>query len=555
MSENAFDSLIELSDLACFQVDSERRLVHWSAAAEHMTGFAAREVLGLPCVVGVRCEACLSGCGVFDHGEVRDVRLVLHHKDGTAVPVRKSGRTLRDADGHITGAIEVVVREPLASDGPARGLEHFARALGRHWLMADAAFRVVEASADLGPALGILPHRLREMPLQDLLGVELFGPSSAFRAAIAQGGRREGWRADLTLADGRTQPVSVSAGCFEPGPGSRASVFVMLRPERDPDVEAADIPMFEGIVGRSAPMQRIFRLIDLLHDNDATVLVSGPSGSGKELVARALHARSNRAKGPFVAVNCGALPADLLESELFGHVRGAFTGAVRDRQGRFELAQGGTLFLDEIGDLPLPLQVKLLRVLQEHTFERVGDARPVHVDVRVIAATHVDLPRAVAQRLFREDLYYRLRVVPIDVPPLRERREDLELLIQYLLLGIGRRRGRALRLSPGAMRRLLDHDWPGNVRELENALEFATAVCEGQTVQEADLPAEVGRERIVMAAPAVSPTAQRPAQESAEAARIEAALVQHHYQREAAALALGMSRSTLWRKMKQLRLG
>jgi transcriptional regulator with GAF, ATPase, and Fis domain len=269
----------------------------------------------------------------------------------------------------------------------------------------------------------------------------------------------------------------------------------------------------------------------------------------------------------------------LLESELFGHVRGAFTGAVRDRAGRFELAEGGTLFLDEIGDLALGLQAKILRFLQERTFERVGDTRTREVDVRVIAATHVDLVRAVAERKFREDLYYRLRVVPMEIPPLRDRREDLELLIRVFLERIGRERGRSLRLAPSASRALLTYNWPGNVRELQNALEYATTVCEGQTIHIKDLPAEVGRyggERMApVRGPAVPPSqsaadsapatipAAGPSRlagrglsptEMSEAEKILEELEAARYHRGLAAERLGMSRTTLWRKMKQYRL-
>jgi len=271
------------------------------------------------------------------------------------------------------------------------------------------------------------------------------------------------------------------------------------------------------------------------------VLLTGESGTGKEVVARAIHAHSPRSRGPFVAVNCGALPSDLLESELFGHVRGAFTGAIRDRVGRFELAAKGTLFLDEIGDLPLHLQVKLLRVLQERTFERVGESQSRTSDARIIAATHVDLTAAVRAGRFREDLYYRLRVVPIEIPPLRARREDIEPLARFLLARVAERQGRQLRFSPDTIRTLLDHSWAGNVRELENAIEYAVAVVKGQTILPDDLPPELGTVRR-------SDVEQEPV---SEAERIRAALESAQWRRDVAATKLHMSRSTLWRKMRE----
>jgi DNA-binding NtrC family response regulator len=286
--------------------------------------------------------------------------------------------------------------------------------------------------------------------------------------------------------------------------------------------------------------------------------VTGESGTGKELIARALHANSPRCTGPFVAVNCGALPGDLLESELFGHVRGAFTGAVRDRVGRFELARGGTLFLDEVGDMPLHLQVKLLRVLQERRFDRVGESVPRPMDARVIAATNVDLVDAIRAGRFRDDLYYRLRVVPIHVPPLRERVEDIPLIAQHLLAHIGGREGRALRLSPDTLAAMTRHDWPGNVRELGNALEYAVATCTGQTIQIENLPPELrhgveGAETVeVSALPSSAPLGHPTAEDPAERVRIVQALESARWSRGRAAELLGVSRSTLWRRMKEL---
>ena len=314
-------------------------------------------------------------------------------------------------------------------------------------------------------------------------------------------------------------------------------------------------------------MQRIFGLIEHLAESDATVLITGESGTGKELVARAIHVHSPRSKSPFVAVNSGAIPQDLLESELFGHVRGAFTGAVRNRVGRFELATGGTIFLDEVGDIPVHLQVKLLRVLQERTFERVGESESRTSDARVIAATNKDLRQAILNDSFREDLYYRLRVVPIEVPPLRNRREDIEPLARHLLTRVGARHDRSVRLSPDAMRALLRYSWPGNVRELENALEYAVAVSRSQTIHPQDLPLEIsGAEPLPVtitrpfrpspepeAAPDPPPgtSVEISIETDPEYERIRSALETHQWRRSESAEALGMSRTTLWRKMRE----
>jgi len=252
---------------------------------------------------------------------------------------------------------------------------------------------------------------------------------------------------------------------------------------------------FAGAVGRSAAMQEAHRLIEQAARLDITVLLTGETGTGKELAARAVHLNSARRERPFVAVNCGALPTELVESELFGHGKGAFTGAAQAKTGLFEEAHGGTLFLDEVGELPLNAQVKLLRVLQDKEIRRVGETRPVQVDVRVVAATHRDLRATAAQGRFREDLFYRLNVFPVQLPPLRERKEDIPLLAAHLLDKHGKAMGRTLEgIAPEALRTLVGYPWPGNVRELENTIMRAVAVATGLLITERDLPAEV-RER------------------------------------------------------------
>jgi DNA-binding NtrC family response regulator len=249
---------------------------------------------------------------------------------------------------------------------------------------------------------------------------------------------------------------------------------------------------FEGMVGRHPEMVRIYQLIVQIASTPTTVLITGESGTGKELVARAIHARSGRASHPFVAINVAAIPDALVESELFGHEKGAFTGAHAKKLGRFELAHGGTIFLDEIGSLRLDLQSKLLRALQEREIERLGGVRAIPVDVRIVAATNVNLKDAVRARAFREDLYYRLNVVPIHVPPLRERREDIGPLAQYFVRKIARECGRDVRgVSAGALEVLTRYDWPGNVRELENVLHRAVVLTRHQVIHLQDVPLDV----------------------------------------------------------------
>jgi DNA-binding NtrC family response regulator len=447
-------------------------------------------------------------------------------------------------------------------------------ALGRAFICADDRFRVIHASFALDDLLG--PggsQRAEGRTLEDLLGPELFSASGALRQALRSGERREGWRAHLRLDDSEHRLVSLSAAPFRPDPSvgcdPRVRYVVVVRPaEEDPGAGLSAPTAVGGFLARSPAMARIFGLIENLSHSDATVLIAGESGTGKEILARAIHAHSPRAKGPFVAVNCGALPAGLLESEMFGHARGAFTGAVRDRAGRFELASDGTLFLDEVGDLPVELQVKLLRVLQDGSFERLGENQTRTSKARVIAATHVNLADAVHEGRFREDLYYRLRVVPIEIPPLRARREDLEPLAHAILSRVAARQGRALRFSPDALRVLLHYEWPGNVRELENVLEYAVAVCRGQTILPEDLPslgaslpAPARRRDLAPASsrreeatsrepPAVPPPGHAPPLDV-----LRRTLERHRWRRAEAARDLGVSRTTLWRWMREAGLG
>jgi len=438
------------------------------------------------------------------------------------------------------------------------GVTKALASIGRGFVCLDSEFRIVHAS-DLVDRLlrrGIA-HELPGHRIEEIFGDELFGPEGSLRRALAAGERREGWRATLRYGGSGSSLISVTAAPLErespPICDPRIVYIIVMRPAADEEVPDNTSPtFFSGAIASSPAMLQIFHLIENLRHSEATVLITGESGTGKEVVARAIHRHSQRSAGPFVAVNCGALPAELLESELFGHARGSFTGALRDRIGRFELAATGTLFLDEIGDLPPHLQVKLLRVLQERSFERVGESESRISSARIIAATNVDLRRALAEGRLREDLYYRLRVVPIDVPPLRSRREDIEPLANHLLARAASQRGLVKRFSPQTVRALLDYHWPGNVRELGNAIEYAVAVSNKETVLPEDLPSEILNPQRP-SAPAGTPRSIDPPSTSEDVTQEEllAALEAHHWRRDETAHSLGWSRTTLWRKMRE----
>jgi len=266
-----------------------------------------------------------------------------------------------------------------------------------------------------------------------------------------------------------------------------------------------ELTSFSGIVGRDRKMLDVYEQIRNLAASDYPVHITGETGTGKELVAAAIHNESPRAGGPFVPVNCGALPEGLLESELFGHVKGAFSGAIRDKKGRFELADGGTLFLDEVSELPRHMQVKLLRVLQSGTFERVGGEKTISVDARIISATNMDLKREMERRNFREDLYYRLSVVPIRIPALRERKNDIPILASHFLKQAAENGQEAARLSEDALSLMMDYGWPGNVRELQNSIHFALVKSRGRNIEAGHLPLEIRQMTCTVLKPGPAP--------------------------------------------------
>jgi two-component system response regulator HydG len=309
----------------------------------------------------------------------------------------------------------------------------------------------------------------------------------------------------------------------------------------------------DNLVGRSAPMRDLLTRLVRVAPTDVTVLITGESGTGKELIARAIHANSRRSSRPFVPVNCAAISETLLESELFGHVKGAFTGAVKLRQGLLEEASGGTFFFDEIAETTPAFQAKLLRVIQEHEIRRVGDNASIPVDVRVIAATNQDLKHSIAEKRFREDLFYRLNVVPLQAPPLRERKEDVPLLAQHFLARFNQRNGTRRTLTQGALQKMVTYDFPGNVRELENIVEQAAALARGEEIDTDDVFIEP---RATPAEPASAGGLRTLAQEVDDAERraIEAAMQRNDGQLEKVARELDVSSTTLWRKMKRLGL-
>jgi len=389
----------------------------------------------------------------------------------------------------------------------------------------------------------------------DVFHANICQNACALKQTLATGKEIIDLPVNILNSRGETLPISISTAVIRDNRGKiiggaetfrDLSAIETLRKELSKQYTIGDI------VSKNATIQRILSLLPSIAESHSTVLIQGPSGSGKELLARAIHSLSLRKKGPYVVVSCAALPDTLLESELFGYVKGAFTDAKRDKPGRFALAEKGTLFLDEIGDISPALQVKLLRFLQEREYEPLGAIRPVKADVRVVAATNRNLARMVGEGTFREDLYYRLNVVKIELPPLMERREDIPLLVDHFLKKFGTRMNkRIISVSSEVMDLFLHYSFPGNIRELENALEHAFVLCQGPQIKMDHLPEELIRKAKERPLPEGTPGDPL---ETAERQAIQKVLEKYGGNRKKAARELAISAVTLWRKMKRLNL-
>lgn len=372
------------------------------------------------------------------------------------------------------------------------------------------------------------------------------------------------------------QPIINKAGYFINSAGERVTVSVSTAVLKDADGrviggaetfrDLSDVEVLRSalnnpaqagrIISHSPSMQQVINLIPNVAASNSTVLIQGETGTGKELLAKTIHELSPRAASPFVAVNCGALPDNLLESELFGYKKGAFTGAVQDKPGRFALAGNGTLFLDEIGEISPALQVRLLRVLQEQCFEPLGSTKPEQCPARIIAATHRDLAALVAEGSFRQDLYYRIHVVDLSMPPLRARSEDIELLVNQFIHHFNQLQGRNISaISPQALAAIRQYRWPGNIRELENIIERAFVLCRESEVDIQHLPAELINSNLKATEQPISDGSIEDSRRNAERLRIEQALQRNQYNRIETALELGIHKTTLYRKMKSLGIG
>jgi two-component system response regulator HydG len=413
----------------------------------------------------------------------------------------------------------------------------------------DTDMRIIDANDAVGSVCGMPAAELVGRPFLEIPAECLQSCGDLLKETLKTRRAIRGHRVECRSSGGSKQVVEVNISPLLDENARFGGTVLLLHDMTRLDILERELDarsQFHGIIGRSREMQRIYRLLEDLARTETTVLITGESGTGKELVARALHYGGLRARKPMITVNCSALSESLLESELFGHVKGAFTGAVSSRMGRIEAAAGGTLFLDEIGEISPMIQIKLLRVLQEKTFERVGDVKPVQADIRIITATHHNLIEKVRRGQFREDLYYRLKVFEIGVPPLRDRLEDIPLLVDHFCERFNGASGKTIRgITDEVLRLFMGYHWPGNIRELEHAIEHAFVLCRDSVITMDHIPPEISRPAdgkreasVRMAYNATNPVSRE---------EIVAGLEKTDWNKSKAARLLGMSRQTLYR--------
>lgn len=481
--------------------------------------------------------------------------LVLHSRIESVVSNRKYLEKIESQKSELEEALKKVQKysselksEIDAKDQALNLLKTTFDGMAEGVVTLDSHFLVKMISAKALQIMELKEKDALEKPAASLMGTAVAGPNGLLVECAKKNERIPSTQSQLLCPSGSVIPISISITPLSKS-GSNASWLLFFRDRREEEqifMERLSIGTFGSMIGSDLKMKEIFTLIENVAASNATVLIQGESGTGKELVARELHNRSRRAQKPFNAVNCAAIPANLLESEFFGHEKGAFTGALQLKKGRFELADEGTLFLDEVSEIPIELQGKLLRVLQEQQFERVGGTRPIEVDVRILAATNKNLWQMVQENKFREDLYYRLDVVSIKLPPLRERLQDVALLITAFIERLNKSEQRRVKnFSTEAIQKLVRYNWPGNIRELYHVIEYAFAVSKGEILRSAHLP-----DKIMKGSPEEE-AKQSPPPVQSEREMILRALEQTNFRKGKAAALLGVSPNTLYRKRKK----
>ncbi|RJQ48931.1 MAG: PAS domain S-box protein [Nitrospiraceae bacterium] len=573
-SYNFYPSILESIAEGIVVIGTDKKILFINKMAKALIGLGDENTEGLACAEVINTDLCSKNCPLDSSDSNTScshnaylMNIYLHKKDASMVPLCLNVAPLNDEKGNMIGIIEnfrpmseaVRVIESLEQSNVLLSQEKnkissIVNSLADGVFTVDKDLCITSFNKGMESLTGqkepdVIGHKCSE-----ILHADNCAGDCPFLHTMKQGYGRANVMERIEGKDGNVFPVLISTAFLKDG-SQDTGLIATIRDASELEKlrkEVNDRYKFSNIIGKSDPVQQIFELIETLGYTDCAVLIEGESGTGKELVARAIHHESDRRNKPFVKVNCSAIVEGLFESELFGHVRGSFTGAIKDKIGKFEQADGGTIFLDEIGEMPVALQSKLLRVLQDMEFEKVGDTKTVRVDVRIIAATNKNLKNEINANNFREDLYYRLCVVPVQMPPLRERREDIPLLVSHFLGKLSLKtpnRPAIAEVTKTALAALMDHDWPGNIRELENAIEHAFIRTKTNIIDIDSLPLSVTRD---LENSSIRETEKSPsAGEKTEKHHIQMLLRKYNGSKAKVAKDLGLSRTTLWRKFKK----
>jgi PAS domain S-box-containing protein len=555
--------ILDELNVGAFTVDNQRRVSSMNLNAQALIGMRDTEAIGKDCrevFVGV---PCLAHCP-FKGSVVSDTEepvIQLKDEDKHLHLVTRMAVSVYDLNHSVAGCLTILQDHSPIAELIDR-IHYEERSLKIILDNLDIGIFTVDRSGHI-TFFNTAAEKISGFNRRDILGEPctiIFEADDAqevclLRETIVDGMSRGSRRGKMNTRDGVTIPIRANYMALRNEKGTVVgglTTFHDLTLVHQLDQAMRDRYTYHDMIGKSPVMQKIFEMVNVVAATDATILIEGSTGAGKDLLAKVIHSASRRPDKPFVKVNCAAIPDNLLESEMFGYVKGAFTGAERDKTGRFQEADGGTIFLDEIGDLPLPLQAKLLRVLEDKEFYLLGSRHTVKVDVRIISASNRNLENLVAKRLFREDLYYRLNVFRIELPELRDRRVDLPILIGHILRRLSAANGSRLpEVSEKVMEILLNYNYPGNVRELENILEHALIICQEDTIQLTHLPEYLQARPGARQAISLTAAESASAPENGERAELVTALQQFSWHRQKTARALGVDRTTLWRKMKK----
>jgi len=551
----------------------DREIIFVNKMARELIGMHNEPLEGNLCHDVIKTDLCSNNCPLDSANNKSScasyfMNINLYKKNNSSIPLCLNVAPMHDPEGNIVGfienfrpmseaikAIESLKQNNILLAQEKDKVDTIIESLADGVFTVDQKLRITSFSKGMENLTGIRESDVIGAPCHEILNSDNCSGNCPFANTLERGYGLANIRERIAGKDGDTLPVFISTAFLKDSSGNM-ELIATVKDLSEIEKLRKDVNEryhFSNIIGKSSQMQEIFELIEVLSSADCAILIEGESGTGKELVSRAIHHESHRRNRPFVKVNCSAIVEGLFESELFGHIKGAFSGAIRDKIGKFELADEGVLFLDEIADMPYSLQPKLLRVLQDMEFERVGDNKTRKVNVRVIAATNKNLSDEIAANRFRSDLYYRLCVVPVNIPPLRERKEDIPLLIRHFLEKCAMKQSNKPAISeimPSALATLLDYDWPGNVRELENAIEHACIRSKKDRIDMESLPLSITGARTEE----IMPIDMRdsPAINMVQKHFIYELMKKYNGNKTMVAKNLGISRTTLWRKLKNI---